>query len=109
MASKLGPHIAFADDLTIWTTDLDENQAAATKEDRLDRLLNWTKKWRLKVNTQKTDIMCFTKSGHKSITVFMGGSKLEQVNSKTCLGLILDNNLNFRQQVELLVERQCML
>ena len=30
----------------------------------------------------------------------MGGSKLEQVNSKTCLGLILDNNFNFRQQVE---------
>ena len=68
---------------------------------RLDRLFIWTKKWRLKVNTQKTDVTCFSKSGHENITIFMVGSKLESVNNKTCLGLILDNNLNFRQQVEL--------
>ena len=41
MAAKLGPHIAFTGNLTIWTTDLDANQAAATLEDRLDGLFSW--------------------------------------------------------------------
>ena len=79
LTKSLGPHISYADDLFIWATSCNVNDAIGTIEEKLGVLLGWSQKWRLPINKSKTEIMCLSRSGHKTINVTLDGAQLQQV------------------------------
>ncbi|XP_063952156.1 uncharacterized protein LOC135153466 [Lytechinus pictus] len=100
VSPHLGNHIKYADDITLWETSNCLHTAVANLEVKLQQLEKWCNTWRFSVNTSKTNVMCFSKRGHKDIAVHMGSHRLTQVNECRCLGVILDENLRFSSQVE---------
>ena len=49
----------FADDTAIFTTDPDPTQTSANLQEHLLEIINWTRKWKLKINESKSSHMSF--------------------------------------------------
>ena len=77
----------YADDMVIFS------ETAAM----LDTLYNYTEKWKLSVNINKTKIVVFRNSGilsHDEI-MYYNGLQIETINSFTYLGVVLNFNGKF--------------
>ena len=61
--------------------------------------------WSLKVNVGKTKILSFGKGIGKKYDWFYKGERVEEVNSFRYLGVILQNNLNWKKQQEEVIRR----
>ncbi len=92
--------VSFADDLTAWITHVDLTYAATNLSGELCQLTKWNKKWRLTINIPKTESTALTQHGHQNIIVKIDNRTLNQVSFKTVLGIIIYENLNFKQQVQ---------
>ena len=81
----------FADDIVIM----------AETEEQLQKLLNfvndWCRKWRMKVNKDKTKVMHFRRKAHNrtNSTFYLGGNELEIVDEYKYLGVFLDEYLDY--------------
>jgi len=49
----------FADDTAIFTTDPDPTQTSANLQEHLLEIINWTRKWKLKINESKSSHISF--------------------------------------------------
>ncbi len=95
-----GPHIGYADDLSLWETNADLKLAIQAVESDFPKVSAWCYKWRTKVNLDKTDVQHFTRSLDKEIIVCMNGTPLKQVTKKHCLGVIVDDKLNYKDHID---------
>ena len=102
IASNIPKHIKFADDLTIWVRNRDAKVASKELEKQLKKLQDWCNKWRLIINIQKTEVICFSAFNHTDIEVKLGNTTLNQVNVKPCLGVMIDENLAFNLHIKTL-------
>lgn len=95
----------YADDMKFWTT------AALIKtiETRLQLVANmiekWSNKWRLKINPSKCKIIVFQKPGRKikvqtEVKVRICGKEIEMRTHERFLGVIIDEHLTFKEQIE---------
>src|SRR5207237_1990123 len=78
-------------------------------KDDLLSVMNWMKVNHMKLNLDKTEFMIV---GHPRITktignivINLGGTTLQNVNSIKCLGLLIDNNLNWTDHVSSVVKK----
>ena len=65
----------------------------------------WTYRWRLPVNIPKTEVICFTKKGHKDVNIKMNNKELKQVKEKRILGVVLDENLDYKSHIQLVAAK----
>jgi ribonuclease HI/retron-type reverse transcriptase len=100
MTSSIPKKIGYADDLFDWTRHVDISAAESEMKDHVRKLMNWNRKWRLTINLSKTEVICFCKSGHIYVNITVDGKTLRQVTSKVCLGVLLDQNLTFREHTD---------
>ncbi len=72
----------------------------------INNMYEWTNKWRLKLNVNKSKIMHF-RPRHRQCTPFnftFGDEVLEKVNEYKYLGIYLDKYLNYRKYSNILSE-----
>ncbi len=69
LTEHLGPHIGYADDLSLWETNKDLKLAIQIVEEDLQKVSEWCYKWRTMINLTKTDVQHFTRSMEEKITV----------------------------------------
>ena len=99
-----GKHTEYADDVNLWTSHDDLTEAGEiTNRDRNTRVKPWYNKWNMSVVADKTVVVVVTPDGqvpNNMIDIKLGDKILKVVKSKKILGVIIDNQLNFRQQVQ---------
>ncbi len=100
MTDNIPCHVKYADDLTAWRSHRDPYTAAAQLTEDISQVTAWNNKWRLIANPQKTEVLCFSKSGEFQVSVALGNAVLKQVPLKMCLGVLLDQHLSFKEQAE---------
>ncbi len=98
MTRNIPDNIKYGDDLTAWRTHSNPDVAAASLSADIATVCEWNRKWRLMANPQKTEVLCFVKTGEIQVTVTLDNRVLKQVPVKLCLGIFLDQNLNFNAQ-----------
>ena len=84
----------YADDTILMSESPTELQNA------LDELFNYCEKWKLKVNEDKTKILCFTKKRKNEPVFFYNGQKQENVKDFVYLGVTLTTNGISQKSVE---------
>ncbi len=100
LTERLGPHIGYADDLSLSETNKDLKLAVQAVEGDLQKVSEGCYKWRTMINLTKTDVQHFTRSIDKKITVQRNGTILKQVTKKRCLGVIVDENLIYNDHID---------
>ena len=111
MNDILSAKIKYSDDGTIYKSSEIENIPDLAKSmcEDFSTIMKWCKKWRMPVNLDKTKWMLFCKdSNHQNIKISIdaidsnGDNKvieLEQTKSQKTLGIILDDELNFKDHL----------
>ena len=92
----------FADDIAIWAAGKDFLITSSRLQSYLDKLNKWCQLWRIRLNSGKTKVINFWKGKQqiKNCNLTMNVHKLELVEKTRFLGLLLDYNLNFKNQFE---------
>ena len=93
-------HVKYADDLEVYSTHVTPGQAAHQLNEDLKIVGLWCTQWRQTCSASKSEAILFSPKSHHDITVHLLDSPLKQVTSKKCLGITLDENLNFILQVK---------
>ena len=92
--------LMFADDAVLISESAEGLQHA------LDKIKEFSNKWLLKINTEKTKIMIFNKSGKLLKDGFtLGNVPLQNVNSYTYLGLMFVPSGSFNQAIDTLCRK----
>ena len=99
-ASKLLHFILFADDTNLFYSCRNFDSLIKTLNSELDKLATWFRSNNISLNISKTNFMFF---GHKpySITphILIDGILLKQVSSSKFLGVFIDTNLTWKDQI----------
>jgi hypothetical protein len=70
----------FADDTSVLTKGTDFEEAAVKAQKALLDITNWTKKWRIKLNQQKSVHINFTYKQNKKIQLEINGQPPSNIN-----------------------------
>ncbi|MEW8546767.1 MAG: reverse transcriptase domain-containing protein [Candidatus Thiodiazotropha sp.] len=96
-------HAEFADDASLWTSDSSVRNACSSLNQDLNTVEKWCTKWNMSIAPEKTEVMVFTHNGkipEEQANVKYGGETLKVTDSKKILGIVLDNNLNFKNHIQ---------
>ena len=99
----------YADDTTLSVSGNDAHAISSKLTSDLHAVMNWLKKNKLVLNTDKTNIMLIG-TGAKlknanDFSVFIDGQELERVNKAKCLGVLIDDKLKWHNQVNSIVQK----
>ena len=99
----------YADDVAVWASAQTPAAAWSMLEPRLQEMLVWGRRWRLRFSPEKTQLVCFTRktrwpSGSFSSVAF-DGAQLEWAEHLDLLGVRLDRLLRFKQHAVHLCQR----
>lgn len=117
--SLLGPHLfnifthdipqderceksIYADDVKLYVSSLKPEMAAIYLQRALDALVEYYKKWRLKLNEAKTEVIMYTRKLTKrkpDFNIEMGGHVIEWKDEVVYLGLTMDSRLNWKSHM----------
>ena len=97
----------FADDTTIAVSSSNDIDVRNNMNTALDQAITWFNINKLVLNTSKTKLMIFNNVRQKSknddlLSVCNNGNVIEAVDSTIFLGLVIDNHLNWKEQVDAL-------
>ena len=98
-----GVKIKFADDWTIWRTGADIKALIQYLESDLKTKVEWTKKWRMKINIDKTEFCVFSRLSEvisQDFDIIMNNMKIKKSSAPKLLGLILDGKLTFQTHMD---------
>ena len=75
---------------------------ACTVNNELEKLDIWFRVNKLSLNVNKTNVIMFTnKKQHRpKVNMILNGTNIEQVSHTTFLGVIIDENLTWREQIK---------
>ena len=92
--------LAYADDIAL----VAENEINLQK--MFDFVNEWCKKWKLSINSSKTQIVHFRRARRKvtETEFFIGNNRIDVVNSYKYLGVLLDEHLTFSSCEKILAE-----
>lgn len=96
----------FADDLVCIAVGRDVTLINQELQQAVDKLVQWSQKWRMVLSVSKTYVMLFGDSNAGAIDLMMNGRKIEQVSQQKYLGVLLDSELNFLCRWTLLLAKQ---
>ena len=88
--------LLYADDIALISSSEHDMQ------DMLNQVDSWCRKWRLRINSQKSKIVHFRKNRSKrsSFNFHIGETFLEYVDSYKYLGVIFDEKRDFKKNAE---------
>ena len=101
-ASKILQLILFADDTNVFLSHKDAYCLANILNTELYKLSNWFRVNKLSLNLKKTKFMVFKPSQKRvsyDIQLLINDYKLDQVKETVFLGVILDENLNWKSEI----------
>ena len=101
-ASKILQLILFADDTNVFLSHKDADCLANILNTELNKLSIWFRANKLSLNLKKTKFMVFKPSQKRKshdIQLFINDYKLDQVKETIFLGVILDENLNWKSEI----------
>ena len=89
----------FADDTACFLDDSNINNLINTFQEELSKISNWMRVNKLSINIDKTKYMIFHSPRQKipsNIKLYLDNEEIEQVDNIKYLGIIFDNNLNWK-------------
>ena len=89
----------FADDTAIFTTNPDPTQTSANLQEQLLEIINWTRKWKLKINESKSSHITFSLRRGQCPPVNIKQTDVPQVESVKYLGIHFDRRLIWKAHV----------
>lgn len=94
----------YADDTAIYTNSKLSNTLIRRLQNALNKISDYLTKWKIKINTQKTQaiIFPFNRSYRRTPTIDMQfqNNNIEITNEVKYLGVTLDKKLNFKSHIE---------
>jgi len=99
----------FADDTAIWIAGTKDREAT-TKEmqENIDGINAWSKKWKMVLNSDKTQVMVITTGRNDSNWIpnlKLEGKRLEVFKEYRFLGVIIDSGLRFNSHVKKVIAK----
>lgn len=102
-------YLMFADDLKIYKTISSHEDTSLIQED-LDRIEGWCRLNHMQLNVQKCSHIRFSrKKQSDSISYSIKGAVLNTVTEVRDLGVIMDDNMNFRRHIDGIVTKSARL
>ena len=102
-ASEVLFYLLFADDTNIFISGDSVSDICTVMNAELSKVTEWFKSNRLLLNADKTNLMVFSPNRMKydknDVTVCIDGVKVKQVAHTKFLGVIIDENLNWRAHI----------
>lgn len=98
----------FADDTLVSVSDISITNAINKINKDLEIITKWLQINKLKLNVSKTKFIVISNRGTsetKSVKIEIENSQLEQVEEIKYLGVIIDNRLNFRNNVNFIIKK----
>lgn len=90
----------FADDTAILVTDSNIVEATSKLQSATDEILEWTKKWRMKLNEAKSTHINFTNKKIQTLPIYMNHNIVPYANTAKYLGFTLDAKLRWKDHVK---------
>lgn len=90
----------FADDTAILSTDTNVRNATEKLQNAMNKVVEWTKKWRIKLNEAKSTHINFTYRKVDPTTVTINGNAIPYTNTAKYLGMTLDVKLKWKEHVK---------
>ncbi len=103
MSINIGQHIGYDDDLTNLITTVNLSEASEEMGRNLVKMSVWCQRWKATINFPKTDYIVHSLQGNQQVAVDMSNTPLVQVDVKKCLGVILDEALTFKPDIDHIV------
>jgi len=89
----------FADDTLLYGVVVEDSDCD-NLQDNLNKLEIWQNEWQMQFNPSKCNIICISnKQRPPQRQYFFCGSKLEQVDSASCLGITVNNKLKWSEHI----------
>ena len=99
-SSTLLKFVHYADDSTVFLSHRDLNELFTIVERELENVVKWLSVNRLSINIGKTVYMLFSnQTVPVERAIMMNGVALKRVEDREFLGIIMENNLCFREQI----------
>lgn len=89
----------FADDTAFLISHKDPNRASEQLQNHLFKIEEWTRRWNIRINTEKSQHVVFTLNKGTSPPVTFNGAPVPIAQTAKYLGLHLDKRLTFKQHV----------
>jgi hypothetical protein len=90
----------FADDTAILATHEDPAIASMKLQDTINKIDEWVKKWRIKINQSKSTHITITLRNQTCPTVQMGSFDIPQKNEAKYLGMHLERRLTLAKHIK---------
>lgn len=99
--------VLFADDTTLIIKSKNKDNLEIEANSNLSKIVDWLEYNNLKINTSKTKYMNFlTKnSRHLNIDINYKEDKIEEANTISFLGIVIDNYCNWKAQIDNVVTK----
>lgn len=96
----------YADDTMFYTNDKNQKYAALCLQRQIDQTQTWLTKWRLRLNTSKTQAIIFGNKCYNSLPKLkINGTQLDWSTNTKYLGITLDRKLSMNTQVANMITR----
>jgi exonuclease III len=96
-------HGLFADDTALWTSSTLITCLSARLQESIDAFESWCKSWKLKLQPTKTEMIHFRLHPRKryahQLEIKVDNTTIEPVDAARYLGVIIDNQLNWRKHL----------
>jgi len=89
----------FADDTAVLSRHTNLTTAIANLQTHLDSIEEWTQKWRLKINKNKSTHVTFTLRKGNTPHLYFNNNNIPQAETVKYLGLHFDKRLNWKQHI----------
>jgi len=91
----------FADDIAVLSPHANSETATSNLQSHLNSITEWTKRWKLKINAQKSQNICFTLRHCNFPSIFIDGAPLPTADVVRYLGLYIDKKLTWNPHTRL--------
>ena len=98
----------FADDIAICCTGPNEMAAVRKLQRAVDDVESWCRKWRMKLNGDKSNLVILSKKRKKqeeNLCILLFNDVVRPVSKAKFLGIEVNNTLNFRDHIQTLAQR----
>ena len=98
--------VHFADDTTAFATNKCDTRLNQILNSELQSIVTWLRCNRLSLNISKTSYMAFGPSSHNTdLGLSINGIMIDQVTQFKFLGIVIDSNLNFKHQIDVVLAK----
>lgn len=90
----------FADDTSILVSDKCVVKATEKLQNAVNRIKDWTQKWRIKLNEEKSTHINFTNRKINNLPIFISNQTIPYANTAKYLGMTLDAKLKWKEHIK---------